>query len=227
MKKSNLLITLVLLLSTFMSCSEDENLTLEDNSVAFKTYELKRNASGEYSIDINVEDNVSIDKVKNTTNNTNEFYLSSTSLLSKEQDYSSDLMFDNENFKIEFIVENSRKTPSISIVDDNILYTAKTSDEFLKEYSISKNEEGLYDLDFTVRNKVSVDFIYDEETDIYEIHLEETEKSQESNSYFRTFENEGLLQIDFVNHSSYNAKSEMESFTERKPRIIIDEGEDL
>ncbi|WP_405608408.1 hypothetical protein [Polaribacter sp. Asnod1-A03] len=225
MKKINLLIILTLSILTFISCSENEDITLEENNILFKSYELKRNLNGEYSIDIKVEDNVNIGKVKNVTNNTNEFYLSDSEFVSK-QNYGSDLMFDSEKFKIELIADNSNKIPSISIIDDNIVYSEKSSDDYLKEYSISMNEEGSYDLDFTVKDNVSVDFVYDEESDIYEIHLEKSGKSQENNNYTRTFEKQGdILQIDFVNHSIYSSKTEAESF-ERKPRIIIDEGED-
>jgi len=227
MKKISLVIILVINSFAFLSCSNEESLTVDSNSVLFNSYELKRNANGEYSLDIKVENDVNISKVKNDINNTNEIYLSDTEVFGK-QNYGADLMFDDENFTVKFITENSVKTPSISIIDDNIIYSEKSSDDFLKEYSISNSVDGLYDLDFTVKNNVSVEFVYDEEAGVYEIHLEESDKSKEGNDYSRTFEKEeGLLQIHFVNHTTYSSKTELAAFTERKPRIIIDEGEDL
>jgi hypothetical protein len=215
----------------FSSCSSDELLSPEEISEElFKTYQLKRDIDGAYSLDINVKDNISIDKVKNSTNNTNEFHLSSSnSKVAQKSYYGSDLWFDNDNFRIEFISENFNKIPSISIIDDNIKYNQKGNEELLKEYSITKNEEGSYDLDFKVFNKIAVDFVYDSENDIYEVHLEVdlTSQGNGNNTYSRTFEKtdgEELLQIHFVNHTGGSAKGEA-NVTERRPVIIIDDGE--
>tara|TARA_B110000046_G_scaffold167334_1_gene184915 strand:+ start:11347 stop:12042 length:696 start_codon:yes stop_codon:yes gene_type:complete len=213
---------------TFSSCSSDEVLSPEEISEQlFKTYQLKRDINGAYSLDIIVEDNISITKVKNPTNNTNQFHLlSSNSKVAQKSYYGSDLWFDNDNFRIEFISENFNKTPSISIIDDNIKYNKKGDEEFLKEYSITKNEEGSYDLDFKVINNVGVDFVYDSENNVYEIHLELDVNTEGNNTYSRTFEkaDDELLQIHFVNHITGSAKGQV-PITERRPVIIIDEGE--
>ena len=230
MNKIKLVAISLLAFLAFSSCSSDELLSPEETSEElFKTYQLKRDINGAYSLDINVEDNVSIDKVKNSTNNTNEFHLSSSnSKVAQKSYYGSDLWFDNDNFRIEYITENSNKTPSISVMDDNIRYNKKGDDELLKEYSITKNEEGSYDLEFRVKNNTGVDFVQDSETNIYEIHLDPNVTSDGNNTYSRTFEiTEGdLLQIHFVNHTGGSAKGEA-NVTERRPVIIIDEGEDL
>lgn len=212
----------------FSSCSSDELLSPEENSEElFKTYQLKRDINGAYSLDINVEDNVSIDKVKNLTNNTNEFHLSSSnSKVAQKSYYGSDLWFDNDNFRIEYITENSNKTPSISVMDNNNKNNKKGDDELLKEYSITKNEEGSYDLDFRVMDNIGVDFVQNSETNIYEIHLDPNVTSDGNNTYSRTFEiTEGeLLQIHFVNHFSGSGKGQPDP--PRRPVIIIDDGED-
>lgn len=231
MKKIKFVAIVLLASLAFSSCSSDEMFSPEEVSEElFKTYQLKRDINGKYSLDINVEDNISIGKVKNTSNNTNEFYLSSSnSKVAQKSYYGSDLWFDNDNFKIEFISENFNKIPSISIIDDNVNYNKKTDDELLKEYSITKNEEGSYDLDFKVINNIAVDFVYDSQNDVYEVHLELDLTSQGNNTYSRTFEKtdgEELLQIHFVNHIGGSAKGETNG-TERRPVIIIDEGEDL
>jgi len=228
MNKIKLVAISLLAFLAFSSCSSDELLSPEETSEElFKTYQLKRDINGAYSLDINVEDNVSIDKVKNSTNNTNEFHLSSSnSKVAQKSYYGSDLWFDNDNFRIEYITENSNKTPSISVMDDNIRYNKKGDDELLKEYSITKNEEGSYDLEFRVMDNIGVDFVQDSETNVYEIHLDPNVTSDGNNNYSRTFEiTEGeLLQIHFVNHTGGSAKGEA-NVTERRPVIIIDDGE--
>ena len=229
MNKIKLVAISLLAFLAFSSCSSDELLSPEETSEElFKTYQLKRDINGAYSLDINVEDNVSIDKVKNSTNNTNEFHLSSSnSKVAQKSYYGSDLWFDNDNFRIEYITENSNKTPSISVMDDNVRYNKKGDDELLKEYSITKNEEGSYDLEFRVKNNTGVDFVYDSENDVYEVHLDPNVTSEGNNTYSRTFEKtdgEELLQIHFVNHTGGSAKGEA-NVTERRPVIIIDDGE--
>jgi hypothetical protein len=226
----NIKFVAILLLSfiIFSSCSTDEALSPEEISEQlFKTYQLKRDINGAYSLDINVEDNISITKVKNITNNTNEFHLSpSNSKVAQKNHYGSDLWFDNDNFKIELISENFNKIPSISILDDNNNYNKKGDAEFLEEYTITKNEKGSYDLDFKVINNIDVDFVHDRESNIYEIHLKPNVNSEGNNIYTRAFEKiDGeRLEIHFVNHITGSAKG----IAPRKPRrpvIIIDEGE--
>ena len=206
------------------SCSSEEMLMPEEQSKdLFNTYQLKRDANGAYSIDVNVDKDVTIGKVKNATTNTNELYLSNDKSVQKSN-YGSDLWFNNENFKVQLISDNSNKIPSISITDDNTKDLQKSDSEFLKEYSISLNEDGTYYLDFEVLNKTSVDFVYDSAENIYEVHLEESSKSQDSNNYSRTFEKQegDLLQIHFVNHFSGNAKGSSRGI--RRPIIIVDSG---
>ncbi|SDS30129.1 hypothetical protein SAMN05216503_2619 [Polaribacter sp. KT25b] len=229
MKKRNFLAVAVVFSLVFSSCSsEEEALMPEQSKELFKTFELKRDATGAYSIDLDLDSNVKVAKVKNTAENINELYLSvSDDDLEQKSNLQSDLFFDDENFKVDFITENSNKVPSISIFDDNIKYVKKSDDSFLEEYSVIKNENGTYELDFKVSNNVSVDFVYNDEISVYEVHLEESGKSQQNDSYSRTLEKEEneLLQIHFVNHTGDNAKGDATS-ADRKPVIIIDDGED-
>jgi hypothetical protein len=228
MKKIKFVAISLLAFLAFSSCSSDELLSPEEISEElFKTYQLKRDINGVYSLDINVEDNISIGKVKNSTNNTNEFHLStSNAKVAQKSYYGSDLWFDNENFRIEFISENFNKIPSISVKDDNNRYNKKGDDELLEEYSITKNEEGSYNLDFRVMDNIGVSFVQDSETNVYEVHLDPNVTSDGNNTYSRTFEiTEGeLLQIHFVNHFSGSGKGQPDP--PRRPVIIIDEGED-
>ena len=127
MKKLNFAIIAVLFSLVFSSCSSDEVLLQEEQSKElFKSYQLKRDANGAYSIDVQVGDYVNIGKVKNTDNNTNELYLSvSDDGLIQKSDYGSDLWFNDESFKVELISDNFSKVSSISITDDNIKFAEK------------------------------------------------------------------------------------------------------
>lgn len=204
------------------SCSSDEMLMPEEQSKdLFNTYQLKRDANGAYSFDVNVKNDVTIGKVKNASTNTNELYLSNDNSVQKSN-YGSDLWFNGENFKIELISDNSSKVPSISITDNNTKNLQKTDSELLKEYSVSLNDDGSYDLDFQVSNQTSVDFVYDSASNVYEVYLEESSQTQEINDYSRTFEKEegDSLQIHFISTSNGSAKSTVLGI--RKPIIIID-----
>lgn len=226
MKKTNFLAVALMFSLVFSSCSNDEDiLQPEQSKELVKTFQLKRDATGAYSLDLNLESNVKVDNFKNIANNTNELYLSITDgNLVQKSSLQSDLMFNDENFKVDFITQNSHKVPSISVFDNNIKFAQKSNDAFLKEYSVTKNENGTYDLDFKVANNISVDFVYNDETNVYEIHLEPGTKSQENDTFARTLEKEEnmLLQIHFVNHTNENAKTTAEYI--RKPIIVVDDG---
>jgi uncharacterized protein YegP (UPF0339 family) len=230
MKKIKLLSLALVFSMAFSSCSTEESmLPPEQSNELLKTFQLKRDASGAYSMDLNVANNVDVGKVKNASNNTNELYLTlSDDNFVQKSNLQSDLFFDDQNFKIDFISSNSTKVPSVSVYDNNNKFVQKSDTSFLKEFSVTKNENGTYDLDFKVINNVSVDFIYNDEIDAYEIHLEENVKSLGNQKFSRTLEKDSgkLLQIHFVNHINVEAKGAAAS-TIRKPVIIIDEGEDL
>ena len=230
MKRIKFFAIAVIVSAVFTSCSSDDSmLPLEQKNELLKTYKLKRDASGAYSVDLNIDSNVKVNSVKDATTNTTELYLNLTDdNFTQKSNLQSGLFFDDENFKVDFISENSNKVPSISVFDDNVTYVQKSDTSFLKEFSITKNENGTYELDFKVIDNVSVDFVYNENINAYEIHLEANLKSQGNLNFSRTLEKESdkLLQIHFVNHLNESAKGAAES-TKRKPIIIIDEGEDL
>ncbi|WP_339662731.1 hypothetical protein [uncultured Polaribacter sp.] len=227
MKRPIILAFALVVSSLFLSCSNDEDIAQPQQSTElFKTFQLKRDATGAYSLDLNLDDNVKVENFKNTTTNTNELYLIITDdNVGQKSNLQSDLMFNDENFKVDFITENSDKVPSISVFDDNIKFAKKADDKFLKNYSVTKIDDSTYDLDFDVASNISVDFVYNEEINVYEVHLEEGNKSQENNTYTRTLEKEenNLLQIHFVNHTINNAKTS-ELLNIRKPIIVVDDG---
>ena len=225
MKRSIILAFAVVVSSAFLSCSNDEDMLIEEQGKElFNSYQLKRDATGAYSIEFDA--NVNISKTKNSSTNTNELYLSmSNENLTQKSNVQTDLFFEDENFKVNFITKSGTSLPSIAVFDDNIKFAKKSEDSFLEEYSVSANEDGTYNLDFTVGNKISVDFVYDSLNNIYEIHLAETVKNNNTNSYSKTFEKEDnkRLQIQFVNHIEVSAKGTSEfAMAIKKPVVIID-----
>ncbi|MFD2530385.1 hypothetical protein [Polaribacter marinaquae] len=226
MKITKLASLVVVAVLTLSACSSNESiLPVEESENALKSYKIKRDATGAYSIDLDVDDNVKTQAFKNEETNKNEFHFyESDNQSSKKQ--SKELLIDDQELSIGFIDTRSNKTSNISIIDDNIEMAKKNLDDtFLSEYSITSNEDGTYDLDFTVKNQTTVDFVYNQEANIYEIHLEKGKSSERDFSRnFTKLEGE-VLRIDFVNHflNLTNLKSNnlARATSEKKPRMII------
>jgi hypothetical protein len=227
MKKISFLAVVAAITLVFSSCSSEESLLPEsENTNLLKTYKVKRDATGAYSIDFNVSNNTKIDKLTDVNSNTSEYVLSSSNNQTQKK-LSQELLIDNNKLKVGFVDANTDKRQLISIIDDNISFQNKSDDtKRLADYSIQGNEDGTFDLAFNVNDKVDVSFVYNEEISTYEIHLEDGAGGD--SNFSRTLESEDgqKLKIDFVNHSSNSVAKSSEDITKRKPRIIIDDGED-
>lgn len=205
----------------FASCSSNEGEVI-DNTPQQKlltSYTLKRDGSGAYSIDFDVNNNTDVATFKGK-DNSNDIVLSESKVATKTA-YSNEFAIENDHLKIGFIENNSGKRTRISVTDDNITFAKGTVTEFLNSYSITSNEDGTYQLDFKVNDNVQTEFIYNEDTEIYEVHLSNGEAKQQE--FTRHFEmpSSSILKINFVNHKLLS-KTEEES-TNDKPRIIIDD----
>lgn len=214
------------------SCSNNETLLPEQETKnSLKSYKVKRDASGAYSIDYDLVENVKSDKVKNNITNTNEFHLyESDQATSKKQ--TEELLIDGDKLSIGFVDTRTNKNSNIVIEDDNIELAQKNDEDnvMLSTYSITSNEDGTYELDFTVKNKVTVDFVYNEELSTYEIHLEKGKSSETSFSRNFTKLDGEVLRIDFVNHyiNSLSSKSYFSrSLITRKPKVGVGNGSEL
>jgi PBP1b-binding outer membrane lipoprotein LpoB len=226
--KTMKLLTLVVL-STFIltSCSSNENLPSEASEAKLlKSYKVKRDISGGYSIEYDLEKNTTSKKVLNHKTKTNEFHFYKSDFgISKR--VSDELFMDTKKLSISFFDASVFMKSNITIIDavaSNDKANAKNT-IMLSEYSVSKMGSGTFTLDFEVKDKVSVDFVYNELLDVYEIHLEKGKSNR--TAFSRNFEKlEGeILRIDFVNHrKTYNAKgyeSKSVVVSRRKPRVII------
>lgn len=220
-------ISLVLLVSIiFASCSnEDASLLSEPNSKLLKTFKVNRDVTGAYSVDFKVSDHTKVDKVLNSNNYTRQYFLYPT-VNDTDSNISQNLPIDDSKLKIGFVDTQTDNTPNITIIDD-IKFANKTDDVLkLQSYSIVSNEDGTYILDFKVKNNTTVSFVYNNELNAHEIHLENGKGEKEDFSRTMTKEDGQALKIHFVNHfSNTNAKNQFSSF-ERKPVIVIDDGED-
>lgn len=222
MKKISLLL-LALVSIVFTSCNNEESLPIESQSEnLLKTFEIKRDATGAYSVNFDVSNNTKIDKFTDLTENKSEFHLSSSDLFTQKS-VSEELLIDNNQLKVGFVDANTSNRKLISITDDNITFLSKSNEsEKLLSYSVLSNEDGTYNLAFSVNNNVEVSFVYNEEIATYEVHLEDGKSGDVD--FTRTLEKEeGLpLKIDFVNHINNTMAKSSESLEVRKPKVIIE-----
>ena len=224
MKFFNLFALLSVFTLLFTSCSSNDTLLAEEQSLdLLKTYTINRDANGAYSLDYNLNGNVKTENVIDKS--TNNIYLYSSGNQSSRK-VTQNLTIDGTHLIIGFVDTNSDKFHNITIKDDNISL-AKSSNEnevMLSEYGITSNEDGTYTLDFSVKNEVKVDFVYNEDIETYEIHLEEGRSKNTSFSRVLEKEEGKPLKFDFVNHIDTNtdAKSFARTSLSRKPEVIID-----
>ncbi len=219
MKQITPLFLLVVLF--FASCISEETIQPEETSL--KSYKVTKDSQGRYTIDYEVEENTATTFVKNEENNFNEIYLYEGNATDKTSEKKS-LSIENSILKLG-LYEDGEQSKSIIIEDDNIvLAKGQESDEFLDSYSIQSLEDGVYQLDFEVKEGIAVWAEYNEEDDAYEIHLKEgtSNELEFSKTYVKTSER---LKINFVNHIDLNsAKSESTNSimaSSKKPRVVI------
>ncbi|AUC20982.1 MULTISPECIES: hypothetical protein [Polaribacter] len=230
MKNFNLFAAVVSLTLVFTSCSFNETVLPEEQSTdLLKTHTIKRDVDGTYSLDYSLNANAATENVVDESTNTNYIYLySAENKLSSK--VTQDFTIDGNQLKIGFVDTNSSKKSQITIKDEDAKFFKTKNEDMLSEYSISGNEDGTYTLNFSVNNKVKVDFVFNEELNIYEVHLEEGKSDETTFSkVFDKIDGEAL-KIDFVNHiredDNISAKSNGEDdgyvFTkERRPEVII------
>ena len=222
MKKSTLGVFAIAFALVSVSCTTNET-QIEETSVdnLLNSYTVKRDASGAYSLNYNLAGDAASELVKDTETNTNEIYLYSSDAINTKRSHSEDLSISKDQLSVGFVDTNTDRKNNITIIDSDIVLSKDGDDDLLAEYSITGKEDGTYDLTFKVDAKVEVDFVYNEDEDLYEIHLEEG-KGKEVD-FSRTFtKEEGVnLNIDFINHFESNTSKGLALV--RKPRAIIKE----
>jgi hypothetical protein len=225
MKNFNLFALLVSFTFIFSSCSTNETLLPEKESVnLLKSYTIQKNDSGKYLVNFVLNGNVEIDNVKDLNTNSNEIYLYASNIESSRR-VSQDLTFvDGSQIKVGFVDTNSDQKDIITIKDDIPSLSRSESDK-LKGFSISKESDGTYKLNYTLNDGFVQDLVFNEDEKEYEVHLD-SGKSTETE--FTTFLEKQLgqpLKICFINNKSKSNTSSKSSSSFRRPKtpvVIID-----
>ena len=148
---------------TLASCSSDEtSLEANQKTSLLKTYKIQRDASGAYSLDLNLSENTKVDNFIDATNSTKQYFLSESESKTKSS-LSDNLLIDNTSMRVAFVDAVSGKNEGLYVEDDNITLSAKSNNvRRLKDYSIVSEGEGVYTLDFKVKNgfHVQPEFLY-------------------------------------------------------------------
>lgn len=224
MKKSILLVLIPFLGLSSCTVEEDSLLTEESAGKLFEKVTVARDASGAYSLDIKLGDGIGADIVDSydfegkeinffNSNNELEKRLSEKLTSNAQEEFKIGINADNKSF--------------LRIKDSDIKFDRSSEEDHLESYSVTDNGDGTYDLGFRVDPNVAVEFIQNEDTGVYEIHLEPGNGEQPD--FLRTFtkDPEEELKITFVNYFHSEARDGI-SISERerkeKPRVIIDDG---
>ena len=210
-------ITLCALMMLTSCETNEENLNIEPET-ALRSYKISRDAQGKYSIDYEVNENVTVESVKNAESNANEFYLSKGKVAVENQ-LEIPLVLDNNVLEAKFYDETSVAKGFIIEDDEILLARGEENNEYLQSYSIESLEDGSYQVEFIVKEGVAVSYNYNEQEDIYEINLKEgiAKTLEHSVTYVKTGKE---LKIDFVNfYTETSAKSTAaRRFVTQKPR---------
>ncbi|WP_435264023.1 hypothetical protein [Tenacibaculum sp. nBUS_03] len=206
----------------FASCSSNENDVelLQKNETKLKSYTLKRDANGRYSIDFDVKENTEVNTFKNP-DKSNKIILSEAKQETAKK-HSNNFNLENDFLKIGFLEESNGKKIQITVEDENITFAKKGVTEFLNNYSVTKNEDESFTLDFEVNNNVQTKFVYNEKEDIYEVHLSNGLAKNKKFSRVLQTPNNNILKVNFVNHKSFPRSQEnLTTMIDRKPKLEI------
>ena len=223
MKNLSLTTLLILITLGFSSCSVEEDPLLQDevSGKSFDKVSVKRNADGSYYLDMDLNDGVGVDVINNEKNSKELNFYSSDD--NSRRTLNENLNLGGEgSFKLDVnnTIQNNKST--ITVYDNDIKFNRTSEDDHLADYSFTDNGDGTYDLDFVVDQDIEVDFVQNEATGAYEIHLDPDSSSSSQTEFSTTFTREPgeTLNIIFVNyHGDRTAKSA--AATEDKPKIIV------
>lgn len=208
MKNLSLTTLLILITLGFSSCSQDDSILLEEPLAEdmLKSFNLNKSRSGDYSLDYQLGNGVSADNVLDRKTNTSNIYLYSSET-SQTRGMNEDLAIQDGQLKVNFNNTESEDVHSITILDDDIK-SSRSSNQYLESYGITGNGDGTYSLNFTVVNGYGANFVYNDDTKAYEIHLNSDATANQA-SYNQIFtKEEGVaLRLEFYNESNTYARS--------------------
>lgn len=215
MKKLFALLTIAILIA---SCNKESAVLEQDNSSKMlESYIIKRNANGSYTLSHQVSEGVATNYVDNDKLSEVQLYYSNQA---QSTQYSHEYNVVNNELQIKFVTQNNEKHSRIRIIDNNTTdFNGKESLGLLRDYNISENANGSYQLNFEVESGVAVNYDFDADQNINNIRLSNDVNSvQTAYSVSYSKDANGILKIDFVQPASdKSASSDM-----RKPRVIMD-----
>lgn len=219
MKKLSLVTLFALITIGFSSCSaEDDILTQERSADALlKSYKIEQSTSGKYSLDYQLNDGVSTESVLDKETNTNNInlYLSDESARSISD---SGLTLENGQLRVGFNNKELNTKHTITVMDSNI-QTKGEQNKHVESWGMTGNQDGSGDLNFTVKEGVSVDVVFDGDRNVYEIHLNE-DLNASALDFEETFVKEDgvALQVEFLNYSTTRTTN-----PNKEPVVIIED----
>ncbi len=208
----------VVLAFSFTSCSTNEtDLDFPQESL-LKKAQLKRDASGAYSVEYVVAENTVSETRTNINSLNNEYHLSKVGFDTKDQ-YREDLSLNDNKLRIGFFDNETGKSVKLTVSDENITFAKGSPTEFLTSYGLTTNNDGTIQLDFTVNDNVVTEFVYNEDLAVHEVHLSKGMSTERNFSRSLTIPDTGVLKLDFVNHKFLGKSTSLE-VTDKKPQII-------
>ncbi|WP_442265326.1 hypothetical protein ACSIGC_13450 [Tenacibaculum sp. ZS6-P6] len=219
---------LMIVATLISSCSTEENDIVNAevegvNESLLQSHKISRDASGKYTIDYTLAKNAQANLVKDdATQTTNLHAFESKNALSyKTTSNISDIELQNNKIKLG-VFENGEERNSITVEDENIILAkGEVNINFLQTYSVESFGDDQFVLDFTVREGIQVDFKYNSDENIYEVHLKEGPSNGTAFTKLYKKAEHLPLKIDFVNYikvvsDNDNLKGKSIAYVERK-----------
>lgn len=161
----------------------------------------------------------------------NEALLKSYTLTRDNQGrYSIDYEFSNGDSK-DIITDAITNTNEVHLFSGDVIIGQVLSeplaleDSFLESYNITNDGSDSYMLDFQVKEGVSTFYNYNEETGVYEIHLNEGDTK--GTDFFKTYlKGSEVLKIDFMSNRDTSLELSARSSRGGGPRSVSVTGED-
>lgn len=219
MKKLSLVTLFALITFGFSSCSSEEDVLFQETSAdaLLKSYKIEQNTNGKYSVDYQLKEGVAVENVLDKKTNTNNInlYLSDDQTRSNG---SSALTLENGGLTVGFNNKELNTKHTITVLDSNI-QTRGEQNKHVESWGMSGNEDGSFDLNFTVKDGVSVDVVFDGDRNVYEIHLN-SDGNGSNRDFQETFvKQDGIaLQVEFLNHSTARTTN-----PNKEPVVIIED----
>ncbi len=181
------------------SCSSEESTITNEEAPLLKTYKISKDAEGRYSINYELNDGAYSEMSKDIAAKSNNINVFEGAKRTNKKE-SNNVALEEGKIKIG-VFENNQQRKSITVQDENAVFAKGVDNpDFLESYSIEFLGGNQYVLDFNVKQGICVSFEYNDENNIYEVHLKEGQSHGTSFTKLYTKSENLPLNIDFVNY---------------------------